>query len=421
MDKKKFTENGEVLTILRDLRSQIPDKKFSDIVDSHNNQYVDLVQEGGGVLGIALVGYVYVLEKMGIRFLSLAGTSAGSINTMLMAAAGTCDLEKSEWILDCLCNKNLYDFVDGDQDAREFIDALLSDSSNLKLVMKGCQVVDNFKDDLGLNPGNNFHIWISNLLSQKGIKNYADLKALRSKGVSDGNTLFQINKVNLGDREEYKRPDHWSNIAIIAADITTESKIVFPKMIDLFYSNPDVQNPADFVRASMSIPLFFTPFKIKNIPVGVEAWNKWNDETGLRTSVPSEVVFMDGGIISNFPIDIFHENLTVPVSPTFGIKLGYDKNETNKNEKVSNLISSMFDTARYGYDSEFLKKNPDFKNLIGYIDTGSHNWLNFNLTEDAKIDLFIRGAQKAAEFLTKFDWEKYKDIRRAKSKYYQTV
>lgn len=421
MDKRKFTENGEVLTILRELQEQIGDKKFSDIVDKNNYQYVDLVQEGGGVLGIALVGYVYILEKMGIRFLSLAGTSAGSINTMLMAAAGTCDIEKSEWILDCLCNKNLYDFVDGDQDAKEFIDALLSNSSNLKIALKGCQVVDNFQNDLGLNPGTNFHQWISNLLSQKGIKNYGDLKALRLKGVSDDNQLFQINKINPGDREIYTRPDHWSNIAIIAADITTESKIVFPKMIDLFYSNPDVQNPADFVRASMSIPLFFTPFKIKNIPTGIEAWEKWNDATALRTSVPSEVVFMDGGIISNFPIDIFHENLTVPVSPTFGIKLGYDKNEINTNEKMSNVISSMFDTARYGYDSEFLRKNPDFKNLIGYIDTGSHNWLNFNLTEDAKIDLFIRGAQKAAEFLTKFNWEKYKDIRRAKSKYYNAV
>lgn len=226
---------------------------------------------------------------------------------------------------------------------------------------------------------------------------------------------------NLGDKAEYTRVDHWSQMAIITADITTESKIVFPKMIDLFYSNPDVQNPADFVRASMSIPLFFSPFKIKNIPGGIDAWNKWNDATCLRTSVPSEVMFMDGGIISNFPIDIFHENMNVPASPTFGIKLGYDKNEINKNEKFSNLISSLFDTSRYGYDSEFLQKNPDFKHLIGYIDTGSHNWLNFNLTDDAKIDLFIRGAQNAADFLNRFNWEEYKKIRKAKSNYYKSV
>src|SRR5690349_2013771 len=42
-------------------------------------EYVDYVQEGGGVLGIALIGYTYVLERLGFRFLKLAGTSAGAI------------------------------------------------------------------------------------------------------------------------------------------------------------------------------------------------------------------------------------------------------------------------------------------------------------------------------------------------------
>lgn len=56
-------------------------KVVSDIVSADDEpiQYVDLVQKGGGVLGVALVGYVYVLEQAGIRFLKLAGTSAGAI------------------------------------------------------------------------------------------------------------------------------------------------------------------------------------------------------------------------------------------------------------------------------------------------------------------------------------------------------
>jgi len=416
MDKRKFTENGVVLSILNDLQLNLKKKEFSDLVDSRGNQYVDLVQEGGGVLGVALVGYIYVLEKMGIRFLSLAGTSAGSINTMIMASAGTCDMEKSEWLLDCLCDKNLYDFVDGDNDARDFIDALLSDASNLKLIFKGAQVIDNFRDEFGLNPGINFHKWMTNLLLQKGIRNYGDLKTLRNKGISDDNKLFR--KID-GKLEEYIHPDHWSALAIVAADITTSSKIVFPQMIDLFYAHPDIVNPADFVRASMSVPLFFVPFRINNIPSGVTAWNNWNKATGLQASVPLEVMFMDGGIISNFPIDIFHDNLHVPPSPTFGIKLGYDKNEINKNGKIFSIIGSLFNTSRFAYDFEFLVKNPDFKNLIGYIDTGSHNWLNFGLTDEAKLDLFIRGARTAANFLYSFDWANYKEIRVKKSAYYQ--
>ena len=75
---------------------EVIDKKFdgkklnvSDIRDRFGNQYVDLVQEGGGVHGIALAGYTYVLEKMGIRFMKMAGTSAGSINTLLLNAVYT--------------------------------------------------------------------------------------------------------------------------------------------------------------------------------------------------------------------------------------------------------------------------------------------------------------------------------------------
>lgn len=62
---------------------------ISDVVDKLGTQYVDLVQEGGGVHGIALAGYTYVLEKMGIAFTKMAGTSAGSINTLLLSAVST--------------------------------------------------------------------------------------------------------------------------------------------------------------------------------------------------------------------------------------------------------------------------------------------------------------------------------------------
>jgi NTE family protein len=169
----------------------------------------------------------------------------------------------------------------------------------------------------------------------------------------------------------------------------------------------------------MSIPFFFTPFRISDIPGGTDAWERWSNMTGLRASVPQEVMFMDGGIISNFPIDIFHDNFNIPVSPTFGIKLGYDKSEINQNDKVFSLIGSIFNTSRFAYDFEFLQKNPDFKHLIGYINTGEHNWLDFGLTEDAKVDLFIRGAQTAAAFLNSFKWEDYKKIREEKSAYYK--
>jgi NTE family protein len=48
--------------------------------------FADLVLEGGGVKGIALVGAAEVLEEHGYLFQRIAGTSAGAIVGALLAA-----------------------------------------------------------------------------------------------------------------------------------------------------------------------------------------------------------------------------------------------------------------------------------------------------------------------------------------------
>ena len=50
---------------------------------------VDLVFEGGGLKGIALVGAYSVLEERGYRPQNIAGTSAGAIVAALLAAGYT--------------------------------------------------------------------------------------------------------------------------------------------------------------------------------------------------------------------------------------------------------------------------------------------------------------------------------------------
>lgn len=424
MTAHDFTDAGEVLAILKGLhRDGIDRKIFSDVVDCAPGtdaasptdeiryQYVDLVQEGGGVLGIGLLGYIYVLAQLGIRFLQLAGTSAGSITTLLLAAAGPLTEARSPWVLDKLASKNLYDFVDGDSDARDFIDALLSGAGWPKLMLRGAQVLDNFRDDHGLNPGTNFHNWLKGLLAQRGIRTLADLTHLRQTPPAGG--LFRRRPGTAqADRSRPVPADEYARIALIASDITTESKIELPRMADMFWSQPEQLNPADFVRASMAIPLFFTPVRIKGLPQGRQAWEKWNDRLQYNGSIPDEVVLVDGGVLSNFPIDVFHNFYTVPSAPTFGVKLGVSRADWNRNDKVSSLVYNMFNAARHIHDVEFIIKNPDYQHLLCVIDTGPHNWLDFGLKDDAKLDLFIRGAQAAESFLRRFDWEQYKQLRK---------
>ena len=410
-----FTEDKQVLlTIdeLQKLRSENPESFiFSDVVDDMGNQYVDLVQEGGGVLGIALLGYTHVMEQMGIRFLKLAGTSAGAINTVLIAAAGKPSEAKSEKIIEHIANTDFYDFVDGDNDSKQFIRAINKNAGFLTMAFRGIQILDNLKEDLGLNPGRKFYEWLDNILQGFDICTTADLdNQLRDLPEKVNETLGANAPKHKGPREK-----NWQ-IAIIAADITTETKSVFPAMGHLYFEEPEEVSPAYYVRASMSVPLFFSPLKITSIPDHPENKLAWKNQTNYIGPHPEEVMFVDGGIMSNFPIDVFHAHDKVPQRPTFGVKLGLDRNKINRvvNVDYTNLIGSCFNAARNIRDNDFISSNPDYQKLVAHIETGDHNWLNFALSDEEKIDLFRRGAKKAADFLKGFNWKQYQNLRRNK-------
>ncbi|MGH7444998.1 MAG: patatin-like phospholipase family protein, partial [Longimicrobiales bacterium] len=164
------------------LRRELAGKEFSDILDAEGHQYVDLVLEGGGMLGIALVGYTYVLEQAGIRFLRLGGTSAGAINALLLAALESREHAKTDEVVRLLANQNFYEFVDGDRDARRVIESALRGGGLLSMLYAGVQVQDKLDDDWGLNPGAVFYEWLRGHLHAAGIHTWADLRTRLTAG-----------------------------------------------------------------------------------------------------------------------------------------------------------------------------------------------------------------------------------------------
>lgn len=397
-------------------------KQFSDIVDGDGNQYVDIVMEGGGVLGIALVGFTYVLEQAGIRFLQIGGASAGAINALMLAALGTPGAAKSEKILKELVDVDMYSFVDGDADARSVIDAWLKFGGNFASEEDGgnggffnnlikqpgkyyfiaqlAQVFDNISNDLGLNPGEVFRQWIKKILKKENIATTRDLL----------DRLAQL-PPTLQHRHGESLAGRTAGLALVAADVSTQTKAVFPKMAELYWKEPEKVNPAEYVRASMSIPLFFQPFRVEKIPTGKKAMGCWKQYADYEETLPESCVFIDGGIMSNFPINLFHRPDRRPTAPTFGVKLGVDEKKTENISSILTLGRVIFDSARFNLDADFIARNQDYRKLVSCIGTGEHNWLNFNMSDKDKIDLFKRGAETAVHFLKEFDWLEYKQIR----------
>lgn len=495
-----------IKTKLSNASGELP--AFSDLIktetDENGNtqtfQYVNYVQEGGGVLGVGLLGYTYVLEKLGIRFYKLAGTSAGAINTVLTAAVNPENykevaikkdkgpLLKSEAILYELLRKDLFELVDGANLARRIIKKYLMKKDyfgrlidNVITVIViflaasavlGIMSLVNFSIDFsrfwkvlqlvlaivvvllitmkvalyffgkkyiglfvrskfGVCTGNDFLKWITVVLKKNGIQYTPDLEAVIKKN-QEGVTLRESRAAeqNQGDTRPVAGPD----LVLIASDITNQRKVEFPAMAKYYWDDVAKSCPAEFVRASMAIPIFFEPFvkTVTHAPVTEEEQMiLQNIPPTTSPQHPCEVRFVDGGILSNFPINVFH-NPTIKVArlPTFGVKLEDEEHEIPGKEKtlkqsLMKYVGSIFSTIRFYYDSDFLLKNRLYERTIGHVDVSKFNWLNFFLEEKDKVDLFRQGVEAAKIFFLggevwvdgkprKFEgynWESYKQQR----------
>jgi NTE family protein len=410
-------------------------KRFSDTVDDQGHQYIDLVLEGGGTLGIALLGYIHALESVGLRFIGIGGTSAGAISAIALAAAAKPDQSRLNPLMDVLANMPMRSFVDGrkdgDNDAVEALDAWLNDRNALIKTWKTVQVVDNLTSIHALNRGQVFLQWMRGLLKGFNQGQPMTVNALREKmtdlpplWVSDSALESDFNRLPLlpytktsdGRRQlTVNRSKH--PLCVISADISTETKVEFPRMTHLYWQDPEQVDVADFARASMSIPGFFETFQLEPLPLDVarprweEALTHRSPESFAGNFLPKRHHFVDGGVLSNFPINAFHNTTRVPLRPTFGVKLQWDVYQ-HEIDNLADVFVQTFNSARHALDNDFIANNPDFKNLVTFIDTKEISWLDFGMRKETKLALFEMGLKAGIEFLERFDWTDYKFIRR---------
>jgi NTE family protein len=410
-------------------------KRFSDLSDSDGLQYIDLVMEGGGTLGIALLGYIHVLEQAGLRFIGIGGTSAGAISAIALAAAGRPPEQRGARLMDVLANIPMASFVDGksddDSDARDAIDAWIEGRSLFAKAWTAAQVVDNLREIQGLNRGVRFLEWMQRTLGELSGGKSMTVASLRER-MTDAPELW-VHEAALPEdfahlpvkpfetlpdgRRCYRVNPQRNALCVVAADIATESRIELPRMARLFWPEPDEVDVALFARASMSIPFFFAPLRVPSLPVDAarplwqDEMDDWSEHCFEGDFLPKEHCFVDGGVLSNFPIRAFHAVNRVPLRPTFGVKLQWDEH-CHKVRDVVDIGRYTFNSARHGLDDDFVRTNPDYCRLVQYIDTGTIGWLDFAMPKATKLKLFRLGAQAAVAFLRGFDWEAYKQVRR---------
>ena len=317
----------------------------------------DLVLSGGGVKGIALAGAVVALNDAGYRPWRVSGTSAGAIVGALVAAglAGE-ELTSAAMRLDY----------------EKFADRVPLD--RIPLLGPGLALLG----DDGLYRGDYAREWMANELAELGVHTFGDLR---------------LDDPQLPESRRYK-------LVVTCADVTLGRLIRLPWDYRPVYGlDPDKQSVADAVRASMSIPLLFRPVILTNPVTGVES------------------TLVDGGVVSNFPIDSLDRTDGKPPRwPTFGITLlpdipGPDGTLLPRwlNQIVPapvHLLEGVITTALVGRDQANQHK-PWVQARTIEVSSDSVGFTQFSLTDEQIRQLYHDGYRASERFLTTWDWPDY--------------
>lgn len=295
--------------------------------------YIDCVFSGGGVKAYAYVGALESIAEKGLKIKRSAGTSAGAIVSSLIAA----EFSVAE-IKEILQSLDLTKFRDP---PRFFNQIPFSRLYHLY-----------FK--LGLYKGNTLEQWIYNLLKEKGIVTFADLKS--------------------------------DCLKIIVSDISLGRLIVLPDDLERVYGlSHDECTIASAVRMSAGFPFYFMPYVLKN---------KENEKS----------LIVDGGLLSNFPLWVFNHCHESKLRPVLGLYL-HKKESLQKRKKIPNgvrMVQSILETMKSSHDIRYIA-TAERDNVI-YLPSNNIDTLNFNLQEKEKEFLYETGKQKTAEFLK--NWPK---------------
>ncbi len=201
----------------------------------------------------------------------------------------------------------------------------------------------------GLYKGGTFLNWMHDQITAKGLKKNATFTDFKNAGMRD--------------------------LYVFATDLNQKCLKEFS-----FRSTPSAQ-VAEAVRASMSVPLFFQAFQFSN-------------------GIPDDHIYVDGGIVYNFPITLFDE--VGENKETLGLFLENVHKKPMASElkhgQLVTYVKDLFDTMGDAQEFDF-DKDPSEKERTVIIDNLAISYTDFGIPDEKKQGLFESGKKYTREFL----------------------
>lgn len=197
-------------------------------------------------------------------------------------------------------------------------------------------------------------------------------------GLYKGKALEKWLCKKLAEKDVYTFGDlPHDTLKVVASDLTNGRMIVIPDDLHLYGKDWREFSVAKALRMSCGIPFFFEPVRLNN---------------GNGDSV-----FVDGGVLSNFPLWIYDNGKRI--RPLLGLKLSSPAAEIppQKINNGLNLFEALFKAMMNAHDNRYISRRHE-KNII-FIPVEHVHATQFDLDEEAKEHLIQLGRSKTEQFL----------------------
>ncbi len=333
----------------------------------------DLALEGGGVKGIGLLGAILVLDEAGYSFRGVAGTSAGAVTAALVAALGAAG-EPMTRLIEYM---DRFDFRSlqprglrhlGEPGWRGRVADLVA---GVELLFRS-----------GLSSGVPLEQWLEQILDELGARTFEQLR-LRQED----------------DPEMSLDPTHQYRLVVHTSDVTRKQLVRLPWDFPLYGLDPSTQSVARAIRASMSIPFYFTPVTVGSQPATVQVPTP--DGTITVAYRSGTETWVDGGMLRNFPIGAFDRaDGRKPRWPTIGIKLSALATEHGTTTAFRSSVGigrGCLSTMTGEWDTYSVEESTAARTI--FVDHGDVRTTQFALTQADKDLLFHNGVCAATQFV----------------------
>lgn len=212
----------------------------------------------------------------------------------------------------------------------------------------------------GLYRGDYLERLLTDLLDELGVRTFADLRT------GEQSTRYA-----------------WS-LVVTASDLSRRRLVRIPWDLDMYGIDPDEFPVARAVRASSAIPFVFEPVRVHG------------------------ATWVDGGLLSDFPIRLFDRSSADPSWPTFGIRLSARPGlpSTHPIGGPLSLGIATLETLLSNQDIAYLDDPCTVRRTI-FVPADDVSPIDFDITAAQRDTLYQRGLQAGERFLHAWSFADY--------------